>query len=236
MNSFAEFIENIKRNGLEYYGLFYGSYNGIVVNNDDPDSRGRLQIQCPEVWGNEDIKTWIIPRGIYAGKKTGFHAMPQKDDVITVTFRGGNPSPEYARWEYGWWLKDDTIDIAEKDVYVFSTPKGHLWVIDEKKDKIYFQYKDGKGIYIVKDKVYVAKENSNVPATLGDKNADLHKDIIQLIIDIIQAIQSAPVVPLDGGASFKAALVASLTNTLVKATLYKSTNADETKSKIVFLE
>jgi len=236
MSAFLDFKDSLLKWGLEYFGLYYGSYTAIVTNREDPEKLGRIQVQCDEIWGDEKIEHWINPKGMFAGKKIGFHALPQKEDVVWISFRGGKPDPEYAMWEYGWWTKDNGIPNVEHDMYILATPKGHTWVIDEKNNIIKFVFKDGKAILIDKNKVYLAKENASIPAVLGDKNAGLHKNAIQLSIDIINAIQNAATVPQDGGASFKAAMVSALAPALVQANTYKSNDADATKSTVVFLE
>lgn len=235
MNAFLLFIQNLKKNGLEFFGLYYGSYAATVIDNDDPEKRGRLKVSCPEVWsGSTDF--WIYPKGVIAGNEWGLHFMPEEGDKVWLSFRGGNAQPEYALWQYGWWLKDKAISVAKKGVFVFCSPKGHTWIIDENTDKMSFTFKDGKSIFIDKNNVNLGKDSAPSPATLGDKNADLHKDICQMILDIIQAVQSAPTVPQDGGASFKAALIASLSSVQAMANTAKNSKADATKSKVVNLE
>lgn len=236
MSAFQNFKNDLLKKGLEYFGLYYGTYAGIVMSNDDPEKRGRLQIMCPEVWGNDKaIEKWVSPRSIFAGKKIGFHAMPEEKDNIWITFRNGNV--DFPLWEYGWWTKDNAIEKAEKGVYVFATPKGHLWLVDENKETIYFSFKDGQAIEITKDTINLGTVGgSNEPAVLGDKNEAVIKKLADGVNDIISAIQNATVVPQDGGASFKAALIASLTSTVVSMTEVKNTDAAQTKSNVVKLD
>ena len=167
MTPFLEFRNNLLTRGLEYFGLYYGSYKGIVMSNDDPEHRGRLQLQIPEVWGDDNaIEIWVSSKSIFAGNKIGFHFMPLKGDVVRVAFEYGNP--KYPLWEYGWWLKDGAIEIAKKDVYVLATPKG-LWVIDEVKNTIYFTFKNGKSIEVNTSNINLGTVGGSAqPAVLGD--------------------------------------------------------------------
>ena len=42
---------------------FYGLYEGIVVNHDDPEKRGRVKLRVPQVTGFEEpIRVWIFAR------------------------------------------------------------------------------------------------------------------------------------------------------------------------------
>lgn len=169
MNAFAEFKTKLIRFGLEYFGLFYGVYEGVIVSNDDPERRGRLQIICPAVWGTDkNVKTWVSPRGMFAGKGIGFHAIPENGDTVYVTFKYGNP--DYPLWEYGWFIKDGAIEEAGKGVYVMATAKGHIWVVDDNNDTVYFTVKGGKTVEITKTKVNIGKKGGTMePAVLADK-------------------------------------------------------------------
>ena len=166
MSAFSEFKENFE-SGLEYFGLYYGKYEALVLDNDDPEKRGRLKVSCPRVYGKEKFDKWVYPSGLFSGKKYGFHAIPEKGDVIRLTFDGGDSN--FPIWEYGWWLKNNAIEIADKGVFCFVTPKGHSWVIDEKNDSMYFSYKNGKVIEIKGQKISLGtKGGSNEKAALGD--------------------------------------------------------------------
>lgn len=177
MSAFADFKKNLLEAGLEYFGLYYGTYAGIVVSNDDPEKRHRIKIACPEVWGeDESVDVWVLPRGSFLGKKIGLHAPPQKDDVVWVTFRGGNAKKPL--WEYGWQPEKSAIPEADKDIYVFRTPKGHVLVFDEKNSKLYLNYKDGKGIVITKDKINIGKMGgTQEKSTLGETTKKKLEDI-----------------------------------------------------------
>lgn len=167
MNAFQQFKNDLIKYGLEWFGLYYGAYEGIVVDNDDKDTRGRLKVKCPAVWGNVPHETWAKPRGMFSGKKIGFYALPQVNDVVWITFQGGKPN--FPMWEYGWFLKDQTVPGAAKDIFVFATPKGHTWVVDEKNNKIYFTFKDGKTVLIDKDHVKIgATSATHEKSTLGE--------------------------------------------------------------------
>lgn len=189
--AFTDFNKNLIQWGLEFFGLFYSSYPGIVVDNNDKDHRGRLLVNCPDVWGdNQNVKIWAIPRALYAGKKVGFHAMPQVGDNVWITFRNGKP--EYPLWEYGWWTDKNAIELAAKDVYVFCTPKGHVWVIDEANNTMYFTYKNGKTIELTQTAINLGtKGGSAYKAVKGDTAKQALSDMcdqISALCDTISAL------------------------------------------------
>lgn len=201
MSAFQKFKEDFLQYGLEWFGLFYGTYEGIVVDNDDKENRGRLIVKCPAVWGeDENVKIWALPKGVYAGKKTGFHAMPENGDVVWITFRGGKP--EYPIWEYGWWLKDNVIELAKKGVYVIATPKGHTFVIDENNEKIFLSYKDGKAIEINKTKISLGTlGGSSEKAALGDTLKQKLDDLCTQIENLCAACEALVVVTPSGNST-----------------------------------
>src|SRR5262245_30493105 len=69
---------------------FFGKYKGLVVENQDPEKRGRLQVQVPQVLG--DLKVWATPCVPYAGKDKGLFLMPDKKTGVWVEFEAGNAS------------------------------------------------------------------------------------------------------------------------------------------------
>lgn len=79
---------------------FYGKYRGLVINNLDPTSRGRIQAMVPEVLG--EIPTgWAEPCSPYAGPLAGFFAVPPPGAGVWIEFEAGDTSRPV--WVGGWW-------------------------------------------------------------------------------------------------------------------------------------
>lgn len=68
---------------------FYGKYRGQVINNADPDTRGRIQVLVPEVLGAETPR-WALPCSPYAGSQVGLFALPPVGASVWVEFEAGN--------------------------------------------------------------------------------------------------------------------------------------------------
>jgi len=66
-------------------GRFFGLYRGLVVNNADPSSQRRVQVQVPAVFGDQAI--WALPCGV-----GGASAMPAIGSIVWVAFEAGDPS------------------------------------------------------------------------------------------------------------------------------------------------
>jgi hypothetical protein len=103
---------------LEYLKCHYfGKYRGTVVDNQDPSSRGRLQVKVPAVL--EDLAVWAMPCVPYAGDQVGFYSLPPKDSGVWVEFEAGDPS--YAVWSGCFWADNELPDSSGPDVKIWKT-------------------------------------------------------------------------------------------------------------------
>lgn len=106
-------IENALKRGLEWlFRRYYGTYRGIVVDNEDPENRLRIRAQIPAIGHRtiEQVPTniWALPNlpGLASsdGKCQGMFAPPEVGDPVWVQFEYGLPEkPIYT----GGWLKKD---------------------------------------------------------------------------------------------------------------------------------
>lgn len=95
---------------------FYGKYRGLVVNNVDPLSLGRVQAMVPEVLG--EIPTgWAVPCAPYAGPQAGFFAVPPPGAGVWIEFEAGDTSRPI--WVGGWW---GTAEVPMKPQGVPTQP------------------------------------------------------------------------------------------------------------------
>lgn len=67
----------------------YGKYRGTVVNNVDPMTKGRVQVQVPAVYGTNTLN-WALPCTPYGGAQEGFFFIPPIGANIWVEFEGGD--------------------------------------------------------------------------------------------------------------------------------------------------
>jgi hypothetical protein len=66
-------------------GPFFGLYRGVVVDNADPQSHGRLRVQVPAILGSDT--PWALPC-----KGAGTTALPAVQSIVWVAFEAGDPS------------------------------------------------------------------------------------------------------------------------------------------------
>lgn len=79
---------------------FFGKYRGTVVNNIDPEQRGRIIAIVPAVSGVA-LTSWAMPCLPVAGKQEGMFAIPQIGAGVWMEFEEGNPDKPI--WVGGFW-------------------------------------------------------------------------------------------------------------------------------------
>jgi hypothetical protein len=136
---FMDFIEKIKIHGLEYYGIYYSSYPGIVVENNDPDQRGRIKVEVPTILGKgKTLAAWAEPKDRdLAGQDAGSFFPPYVGDTVTMMFEHGNL--RFPVYTGGYWARGE-LPASFKDGYpnirgwVFKS--GQQFIVDEREGKI----------------------------------------------------------------------------------------------------
>ena len=74
---------------------YYGKYRGTVVNNIDPEMRGRIMATVPDVQGLVPT-TWAMPCLPVLGLQMGVYATPMIGSGVWIEFEQGDP--EYPIW------------------------------------------------------------------------------------------------------------------------------------------
>ena len=86
--------------------LYYGLYQGVVTNTDDPEKRGRIKVICPKVLGSKVESAWCDPLVNVAYDNGGDFCIPNKDEAVWLQFIEGDPNKPV--WLGGWWQKNMT--------------------------------------------------------------------------------------------------------------------------------
>lgn len=84
-------------------GGFLGKYRATVINNIDPENRGRLQLTIPDVLGLVP-STWAeccAPFSGLTGAAAGMFAIPPIGAAVWVEFEQGDP--DHPVWTGGRW-------------------------------------------------------------------------------------------------------------------------------------
>ena len=113
---------------------FYGKYRGTVTGNIDPLKIGRVTVVVPDVLGTNE-STWALPCFPFAGKGSGWFAVPAVGARVWIEFEQGDPG--YPIWTGGWW--DETEDASSAaqtaipgvQTVAFVTEGGHSLVVSD---------------------------------------------------------------------------------------------------------
>lgn len=102
---------------------FFGKYPGVVIDNSDPKSIGRLKVQVPEVFATETTG-WCLPCSPYAGPAVGWAAVPPIGSVVFVEWPAGDVT-RIGMWSGAMWTDGQGVPGAGPDSVVVLTPGGH---------------------------------------------------------------------------------------------------------------
>jgi uncharacterized protein involved in type VI secretion and phage assembly len=72
---------------------YYGKYRGSVIDNVDPEQRGRVRVEVPDLQGTQPL-TWAeacLPLAGPAGAQMGVYVVPPVGTAVWVEFEAGDP-------------------------------------------------------------------------------------------------------------------------------------------------
>lgn len=95
-------MEVVAMSKKEYFGI----YQGVVTNINDPEKRARIKVICPDVLGADVESAWCDPVVTVAYDNGGDLCVPAKDETVWIQFIAGDVNrPVYLG---GWWQKSMT--------------------------------------------------------------------------------------------------------------------------------
>jgi uncharacterized protein involved in type VI secretion and phage assembly len=97
---------------------FYGLYRGVVTDNDDPQSLGRVKANVPAVLGSVE-SGWAMPCVPYAGDQVGIAFLPEIGSGVWIEFEGGDLS--YPVWVGCYWRASELPSDVAPHVKVIAT-------------------------------------------------------------------------------------------------------------------
>jgi uncharacterized protein involved in type VI secretion and phage assembly len=117
-------------------GRIYGVVVGVVTNNQDPDSLGRVKVKFP--WLSDvDESSWARIAAPMAGKQRGFAFLPEVDDEVLVAFEHGDVRFPYvlgALWN-GQDAPPVTNDDGKNNVRMIKSRSGHVVKLNDENGK-----------------------------------------------------------------------------------------------------
>jgi uncharacterized protein involved in type VI secretion and phage assembly len=107
---------------------YYGKYRGVVTDNADPNSLGRIRAKVPDVLG-ENESGWAMPSVPYAGKQVGLFLIPEAKTSVWIEFEHGDP--DYPIWSGCFWAPGEVpVSPVSADKKVLRTAAGKITLDD----------------------------------------------------------------------------------------------------------
>lgn len=169
---------------------FYGKYEAVVTNVDDPLKIGRVRAKVPAVFGPDVESGWALPCAPFGGgKDRGMLFVPEVGDSVWFEFAGGEPSRPI--WVGAFWgapsgesVSADSTEVPTNEdkkagpkLGILRTKAGHRIVIDDDGGVVLIAHGEGKaeikitkaGEVIIKaEKVMLGKDGASQAVVLGN--------------------------------------------------------------------
>ncbi|MFC7335833.1 phage baseplate assembly protein V [Haloferula chungangensis] len=112
---------------------YYGKYRGFVVDNEDPEKRGRLRLRVPSALAGE-VTAWALPCAPFGGSNDqGFFMMPVVGAQVWAEFEEGNL--DYPIWSGTFWQSSGEAPVENPQkastTRLLRTPSGHSLQFDD---------------------------------------------------------------------------------------------------------
>lgn len=159
----------------------FGKYRGRVVDNNDPETRGRLKLEVPSIFGTT-VTDWVIgafPFGGNSGEAMVF--VPAIGSQVLVEFIEGDKSSPV--WTATYFPADGTMDNGGVPTETFDQEQGHLHLLrtesgievrleDDRGDtqQLVIQHPKGGEFRIDPDGIMSMKDGSGAEAILDPAN------------------------------------------------------------------
>lgn len=145
--------EAIQQISQQLQQRYYGKYRAFVVDNKDPQTRGRVKVKVPTVLGDQSTG-WALPCSPFGGlANQGWFAVPEIDAQLWVEFEEGNIDKPI--WVGVFWQQSsDTPEEAaleEPTTRLLKTPSGHVLQFDDADGEEKFRLAHPSGTELIVD-------------------------------------------------------------------------------------
>ena len=129
---------------------YFGKYRGVVTDNTDPTSRGRIKVKVPAVLG--ELETWAMPCVPYAGDGVGSYILPEPNAGVWVEFEAGDPS--YPIWTGCFWAdgeppRNESGTSAVPSLKIIRSQSGIMVTLDDGGQVITLSDENGSNILTI---------------------------------------------------------------------------------------
>lgn len=91
---------------------YHGKYRGTVMNNVDPEFRGRILVQVPDVFG-PNVSSWALPCTPFGGQQSGAYIVPPLQSQVWIEFENGDI--DFPVWVGAFWGGAGAVPATSKE-------------------------------------------------------------------------------------------------------------------------
>jgi uncharacterized protein involved in type VI secretion and phage assembly len=154
---------------------FYGLYRGVVTDNDDDASLGRIKAQVPAVFG--DVETgWCMPCVPYAGPQVGIAFLPEIGSGVWIEFEGGDVS--YPIWVGCYWRASELPSDVAPDVKVIVTTSPLEVKLDDGAGSV--TVTDANGNTVTLDSSGITLSNGGQQVVVSDSSVSVNSGALEV--------------------------------------------------------
>lgn len=128
---------------------FYGKYRGMVVENVDPERRGRIRAGVPDVFGDFE-SGWALPSLPAVSLASGIFTLPGIGASVWIEFEQGDP--EFPIWSGGFWQTAAEVPplaaLGPPTQMVLQTALGNALCLDDEQGGASLQTSAGHTIQL----------------------------------------------------------------------------------------
>lgn len=156
--------------------VLHGVYNGIVTDNKDPKSYGRVKVKIPIIDNTKEFD-WMRTASLVAGNEKGMMFVPEVGDEVLVAFLMGDiQSPIVIGCL--WKEKQLPDGFTEKnDIKKIKTRLGHEIIFndDSKNGEIMIKTNKGHKVQLSEknDEIIVASSKGEQKITLSEQSGEV---------------------------------------------------------------
>jgi uncharacterized protein involved in type VI secretion and phage assembly len=125
---------------------YFGKYRGSVIDNVDPEQRGRIRVEVPDLQGTQPL-TWAeacLPLAGPTGAMMGVYAVPPVGTAVWVEFEAGDP--DYPIWTGC--LFDASADVPPQALEPGGLPHSRIVVQTQGQNSLLVSDVPGEGLML----------------------------------------------------------------------------------------
>jgi len=140
-------------------GRYYGKHRGLVTDNQDPDSLGRIRAHVPRLLGDVELG-WALPAAPYGGAADqGLFTVPDVGASVWIEFEGGELA--YPIWTGTWWGDGEPPESGAPGKKALKTSTGHEILLDDDGGSVAITDSNGNSITLDSHGIALADVNGN---------------------------------------------------------------------------